>query len=157
MAVLKIRQGDKMAILEKNRIKLQATAVDKQDAIRQAGELLVSSGCVAAPYVDGMLAREETMSTYLGNGVSIPHGQFDDRAHIKQTGISVLQIPAGVLWEDDERAYLIIGIAANSDEHMTVLSNLAEAIEDPDMADQLAQTDDVDLILRSLNGVPDSA
>jgi mannitol PTS system EIIA component len=148
-----------MAILEKNRIKLQATAVNKQDAIRQAGALLVESGCVAPPYVDGMLAREATMSTYLGNGVSIPHGQFEDREHIKQTGISVLQIPAGVVWEEDdnELAYLIIGIAANSDEHMTVLSNLAEAIEDPDMAEQLAQTTDVDLILNCLNGVPDSA
>lgn len=147
-----------MAILEKNRIKLRATAVDKQDAIRQAGALLVDSGCVAAPYVEGMLARESTMSTYLGNGVSIPHGQFDDRQHIKQTGISVLQVPAGVAWEDDddELAYLIIGIAANSDEHITVLSNLAEAIEDPEMAEQLAQTQDVDLILNCLNGVPDS-
>jgi phosphocarrier protein FPr len=148
-----------MAILEKNRIKLQATAVNKEDAIRQAGALLVESGCVAAPYVDGMLAREATMSTYLGNGVSIPHGQYEDREHIKQTGISVLQVPAGVAWDDDdedELAYLIIGIAANSDEHMTVLSNLAEAIEDPDMAERLAQTHDADLIMNCLNGVPDS-
>lgn len=148
-----------MAILEKNRIKLQATAVDKQDAIRQAGALLVDSGCVAAPYVDGMLAREVTMSTYLGNGVSIPHGQYDDRAHVKQTGISVLQVPAGIVWDEDdedEMAYLIIGIAAVGDEHMTVLSNLAEAIEDPDMAEQLAQTNDANLILDCLNGVPDS-
>jgi phosphocarrier protein FPr len=148
-----------MAILEKNRIKLQATAVNKQDAIRQAGALLVDSGCVATPYVEGMLAREATMSTYLGNGVSIPHGQYEDREHIQQTGISVLQVPAGVPWDeedDDELAYLIIGIAANSDEHMTVLSNLAEAIEDPDMAERLAQTHDVDLIMNCLNGVPDS-
>lgn len=145
-----------MAILEKDRILLQATAVDKQDAIRQAGELLVKSGCVAAPYVDGMLAREATMSTYLGNGVSIPHGQFEDREHIIKTGISVLQVPAGVAWEDDEMAYLIIGIAANSDEHMDVLANLAEAIEDPENADKLAQTEDADLIFNSLNGVPDS-
>ena len=148
-----------MAILEKNRIKLQATAVNKEDAIRQAGALLVESGCVAAPYVEGMLARETTMSTYLGNGVSIPHGQYEDREHIKQTGISVLQVPAGVTWDDDdedELAYLIIGIAANSDEHMTVLSNLAEAIEDPDMAKELAQTTNADLIMNCLNGVPDS-
>jgi phosphocarrier protein FPr len=148
-----------MAILEKNRIRLQATAVNKEDAIRQAGALLVESGCVAAPYVEGMLAREATMSTYLGNGVSIPHGQYEDREHIKQTGISVLQVPAGVTWDDDdedELAYLIIGIAANSDEHMTVLSNLAEAIEDPDMAEELARTNDADLIMNCLNGVPDS-
>ena len=104
-----------MAILATDRIRLQANATDKIDAIRQAGDLLVTSGCVEAPYVDGMLAREETMSTYLGNGVSIPHGEYDDRAYIKQTGISVLQVPEGVEWEDGEKAYLIIGIAASKD------------------------------------------
>ncbi|WP_420631091.1 PTS sugar transporter subunit IIA [Candidatus Leptofilum sp.] len=148
-----------MAILEKNRIKLQATAVDKQDAIRQAGALLVESGCVEAAYVDGMLAREATMSTYLGNGVSIPHGQYDNREHIKQTGISVLQVPAGIVWDEDdedELAYLVIGIAAKGDEHMNVLANLAEAVEDEEMAEEMARTEDVDLILNALNGVPDS-
>ena len=147
-----------MAILEKNRIKLGATAVNKQDAIRQAGALLVDSGCVAAPYVDGMLAREATMSTYLGNGVAIPHGQYENRGDVNQTGISVLQVPAGIVWDEDdedELAYLVIGIAAIGDEHMDVLANLAEAIEDPDLAEELARTKDVALILKCLNGVPD--
>ncbi|GJM40227.1 MAG: hypothetical protein DHS20C20_05090 [Ardenticatenaceae bacterium] len=149
-----------MAVLEKNRIKLQATATDKLDAIRQAGNLLVESGCVEAAYVEGMLARESTMSTYLGNGVSIPHGQYDNRDHVIKTGISVLQVPAGIVWDDDdedELAFLIIGIAAKGDEHMTVLSNLADAIEDEEMAEEMARTEDVDLILKALNGVPDSA
>jgi len=43
-----------MAILSKDRISLQASATDKADAIRKAGELLVSSGCVLPEYVDGM-------------------------------------------------------------------------------------------------------
>ncbi len=139
-----------MAILSVDRIRLGATAVDKADAIRQAGDLLVNSGCVQAGYVQGMLAREQTMSTYLGNGVSIPHGQFDNRADILQTGISVLQIPAGVEWEDGEKAYLIIGIAASSDEHIGVLANLAEVIEDEDMTQALIQTADPELILTQL-------
>ena len=131
-----------MAILATNRIRLKANATDKIDAIRQAGDLLVTSGCVEAPYVDGMLAREETMSTYLGNGVSIPHGEYDDRAYIKQTGISVLQVPEGVEWEDGEKAYLIIGIAASKDDHVGVLANLAEAIEDEAVTQHLITTDD---------------
>lgn len=139
-----------MAILATNRIKLQATAEDKSDAIRQAGQLLVDSGCVKAKYVDGMLAREETMSTYLGNGVSIPHGEYDNRADILQTGISVLQLPDGVEWEDDEKAYLVIGIAASSDDHMGILVNLAEVIEDEDLTLELVQTTDPTLILDSL-------
>lgn len=140
-----------MAILSTERIQLQATAQDKSDAIRKAGKLLVDSGCVQPRYVEGMLAREETMSTYLGNGVSIPHGQYENREDILQTGISVLQLPEGVVWEDDgEKAYLIIGIAASSDEHVGVLSNLAEVIEDEEMTEQLIQTTDTALILQQL-------
>ena len=140
-----------MAILSPDRIQLQATALDKSDAIRQAGQLLVASGCVQARYVDGMLAREEVMSTYLGNGVSIPHGQYDNREDILQTGISVLQIPAGVEWEDGEKAYLVIGIAASSDEHVGVLANLAEVIEDEDLTARLSQTTDPMMVLNELS------
>jgi mannitol/fructose-specific phosphotransferase system IIA component len=139
-----------MGILAKDRIRLQATARDRDDAIRQAGELLVQSGCVNPAYVDGMLARESTMSTYLGNGVSIPHGEYDDREHILQTGISVLQLENGVEWEDGEQAFLIIGIAAAGDDHVGVLANLAEAIEDEEVAGQLISTTDPDLILSTL-------
>ncbi len=140
-----------MTVLSVERIQLGATAVDKLDAIRQAGQLLVSSGCVEAGYIDGMLAREATMSTYLGNGVSIPHGTFDNKEQIRQTGISVLQLPAGVEWEDGEKAYLVIGIAASSDEHVGVLSSLAEVIEDEDTTQLLITTSDPQVILTHLS------
>lgn len=140
-----------MSIVSIETVRLQVQVRDKQDAIRQAGELLVQSGCVAPTYVRGMLAREQTMSTYLGNGVAIPHGQHENLVDVRRTGISVLQIPDGVEWEPGERAYLVIGIAANADEHVGVLANLAEVIEDPDAADQLARTTDPMQIIERLN------
>ena len=140
-----------MPIVSIETVRLQVQVRDKQDAIRQAGELLVQGGCVAPAYVSGMLAREQTMSTYLGNGVAIPHGQHENLADVRRTGISVVQIPDGVEWEPGERAYLIIGIAANADEHVGVLANLAEVIEDPDAADQLVRTTDPMLIIERLN------
>jgi mannitol/fructose-specific phosphotransferase system IIA component len=140
-----------MPIVSIETVRLQVQVRDKQDAIRQAGELLVQDGCVAPAYVRGMLAREQTMSTYLGNGVAIPHGQHENLADVRRTSISVLQIPDGVEWEPGERAYLVIGIAANADEHVGVLANLAEVIEDPDAADQLARTTDPMLIIERLN------
>lgn len=139
-----------MSVLELSRIKLSGTAVTKEDAIRQAGELLVSTGCVAPRYVEGMLAREATMSTYLGEGVAIPHGEYDFREDIVKTGISVFQVPAGVIWEDDEKAYIIIGIAASADEHVGVLANLAEAIEDEDIIHLLRTTTDPKKVLAIL-------
>lgn len=140
-----------MSIVSIETVRLQVQVRDKQDAIQQAGELLVQSGCVAPTYVRGMLAREQTMSTYLGNGVAIPHGQHENLVDVRRTGISVLQIPDGVEWEPGERAYLVIGIAANADEHVGVLANLAEVIEDPDAADQLARTTDPMQIIERLN------
>jgi mannitol/fructose-specific phosphotransferase system IIA component len=140
-----------MAILSIERVRLNAAAANRSDAIRQAGELLVQSGCVSPAYIDGMLAREETMSTYLGSGVSIPHGLYENREDIFQTGISVLQIPAGVDWGDGDTAYLVVGIAASSDEHVSVLASLAEAIEDEDTTRLMIETNDPEVILKCLS------
>jgi phosphocarrier protein FPr len=139
-----------MTILSTDRIALQASAANKTDAIRRAGELLVQSGCVLPQYVDGMLTREQSMSTSLGNGVAIPHGVFENRAHILKTGISVLQLPAGVSWGEDEKIYLVIGIAASSDEHVGVLSNLADVIDDDNNLAELFHTTDPEVIVKYL-------
>jgi len=143
-----------MAILTEELVRLNATATTKEAAIQIAGELLVQAGRVAPAYVEGMLARESTMSTYMGNCVAIPHGEYDNRADIIETGISVVQFPEGVVWEEDERAYLVIGIAAAADEHVSVLANLAEVIEEPEDAEILIQTKDAHVIVERLGRSP---
>jgi mannitol/fructose-specific phosphotransferase system IIA component len=140
----------KMSILSKDRISLQVTATDKADAIRKAGELLVTSGCVLPQYVDGMLAREQSMSTSLGNGIAIPHGVLENREHILKTGISVLQLKDGVEWDEGEKVFMIIGIAASSDEHVGVLSNLAEAVDNEETLAELLKTTDPDVVIKYL-------
>jgi len=139
-----------MTILSKERISLQASATDKADAIRKAGELLVITGCVLPEYIDGMLKREESMSTSLGNGVAIPHGVYENRDHILQTGISVLQLVEPVEWEEGDRVYMIIGIAASADEHVGVLSNLADVIDDEESLAELLKTSDPDIVVKYL-------
>lgn len=139
-----------MSIISKNRISLQASAIDKADAIRQAGQLLVKTGCVLPEYVDGMLAREQSMSTSLGNGVAIPHGLHENRDHILKTGISVLQLVNGVEWDDGDTVSLIIGIAAAQDEHVEVLSNLADVIDDEKNLAELLETTDPDVVVKYL-------
>ena len=139
-----------MSILSKDRISLQASATDKLDAIRKAGELLVKSGCVLPEYVDGMLKREESMSTSLGNGVAIPHGVYENRDHIVNTGISVLQLADAVEWDDGDKVFMVIGIAAAGDEHVGVLSNLAEVIDNEETLSELLKTNDPDVIVKYL-------
>ena len=142
-----------MAILSEETVQLNVPTTSKEDAIRQAGELLVKGGYVSPSYIKGMLAREQTMSTYIGNGVAIPHGTFDDKESIHSTGISVVQYPEGVVWDADEgeTAYLVIGIAATANEHVGVLSNLAEAIEEPESAEQLIRATDPMVIIERLS------
>lgn len=138
-------------ILTLESIHVQGNAVSKEDAIRKAGDLLVKVGCVKPEYIESMLDREKMMSTYVGNGVSIPHGEFEGLSLVNRTGISVFQVPEGVEWEDGELAYLVVGIAATGDEHLQVLQNLATVIEDLETAELLAQTDDPALIFEKLN------
>ena len=149
-----------MAILSKDRISLQANATDKADAIRKAGELLVSSNCVLPEYIDGMLAREQSMSTSLGNGVAIPHGIYENREHILQTGISVLQLTEGIVWDEEDesqKVFLVIGIAASSDDHVGVLSNLAEVVDDEESLNKLLKTDDPEVVLKYLGEKEESS
>lgn len=143
-----------MLVLTPNLVQLGATAADKTEAIRQAGELLVRAGCVAPAYVAGMHARERTMSTYLGAGVAIPHGTYDDLSLVKRTAISVLQIPAGVEWEPGETAYLVVGIAAVGDEHMDVLARLGELVEDEAITKWLFSATEPDAVVECLSRTP---
>ena len=49
---------------------------------------------------------------------------------IQYTGLSVLQLPEGVEWNSGEIVYLVVGIAARSDEHIDVLAKLTDVLED---------------------------
>jgi mannitol/fructose-specific phosphotransferase system IIA component len=139
-----------MAILSKERISLQASAIDKMDAVRKAGELLVKTGCVLPEYVDGMLAREKSASTCLGNGIAIPHGLYENRDHILQSGLSIVQFAQGVEWDIGKKVYLVIGIAASSDEHVSVFANLSRIIDDKNILAELFSTLDPGVILNHL-------
>ena len=141
-----------LAVLTRETVLLAAQATGKVDAIKQSGEVLVKAGYVAPSYVDGMLAREEVLSTYLGNGVAIPHGQPEDLESVYHTGLSVLQLPEGVEWEPGEKAYLVIGLAATfaSDEHIDVLANLVEVLQDPETTRRLVHATDPMIIVERL-------
>lgn len=146
-----------MITINERQILLQARAEDKQAAIFQAGQLLVESGCIEAGYIASMLNREKVANTYLGNGISIPHGMPADRDLIKQTGISVVQFPVGVSWNPGDTAHLIVGIAAKSDEHIEVLKRLTRVLGNKAEVDRLVQTTDPRDIIEALTGERPSA
>jgi phosphocarrier protein FPr len=131
-------------------VRLAAQARDKTEAIRIAGSLLVDSGNMQSGYIDSMLLREKVANTYLGNGIAIPHGLPKDRDLIVHTGISVTQFPNGVSWNQGETVYLVVAIAARSDEHIELLANLTDVLDDPETVQRLARTVRVEDIIERL-------
>ena len=132
-------------ILKKSNIKLGLKNIEKEEAIKMAGQLLVDSGYVDPEYVEAMLLREEQLSTYIGKGVAIPHGVGKAKDNIKKSGMVVLQFPEGVSF-GEEKVCLLIGIAAVGNEHLNILSNIATALEDDDHIEGLNSTKNVDEI-----------
>jgi phosphoenolpyruvate-protein phosphotransferase len=136
--------------LEQSNVQLKARVGSKKEAIGQVGSLLVNSRYIKPGYIDSMMAREKVANTYLGNGISIPHGLPKDRDLILRTGISVLQVPDGVEWNPGERVSLVVGIAARSDEHLELLANLTHVLADEATVRRLSRTDDPSDIIRAL-------
>ncbi len=140
-----------MLTLTESQVRLGCAADDKTAAIRLAGQVLQGEGFIDPPYIDSMVRREEIAATYLGNGIAIPHGLPSARDHVRATGVVVVQFPDGVDWGTGEPAYVVVGIAATSDEHLQVLSNLTGVLGDAEAARRLAVTTDPADIVAALN------
>lgn len=143
--------------LSQQDIHLGAAASYKQEAIRQVAAALTQAGRVSEGYVDGMLARELQTSTYLGNGIAIPHGTTDTRDLVLDTGVQVFQFPQGITWGEGQTAYVVIGIAARSDEHLGLLRQLTHVLSDDSVADRLAKTDSAEELRSLLMGEKNAA
>ena len=124
------------ALIAEDSIRLTATATDRLDAVRQCGQALLDAGAVDETYIDAMLQREQSVSTFVGEGVAIPHGTLAGKEAVKRDALVVLRFPDGVDWDGNE-VEVCVGIAATGGGHIALLSQLAEILLDPDKAERL--------------------
>ena len=141
--------------LPESNIHLAASADNKQQAITLAANALEQAGYVESGYLQGMLGREQQTSTFLGNGIAIPHGTLETRRMVKNTGVQIFQFPQGIEWGEGNIAYVVIGIAARSDEHLALLRQLTHVLGDEDTAAKLATLTDVKKFRAILMGEAD--
>lgn len=137
------------SILAPGSVRLGLAPVSKEEAIRLCGQVLLEAGAVTPDYIDGMFARELQVSTYLGEGVSIPHGTNESRGFVLAPALGFLQFPSGIDW-DGNTVKLCIPIASAADDHLPILAALAEVLLDADAAERLRTTDSVDEVLELL-------
>lgn len=141
---------EKKELLYRENIRVNCKADTQEAVIRQVGQMLVDSGYVDPAYVDGMLEREKSFSTFMGNGLALPHGVEAVKKDIKASGIAVMTFPEGTDWGGNQ-VNVVIGIAGVGEEHLEILSVIADKMLDEAAAAQVA-SGDVDTVYQILKG-----
>lgn len=139
-------------ILTLAQIKVPGTAGTKDDAIREAGEILVEAGAVTPAYVDAMFEREKSVSTYMGNYLAIPHGTNEAKDSITKSALSVVRYDSPIDWDGNEVRFAV-GIAGVNNGHLEILSKIAIVFADTDEVDKLVAAASAQEIYDLLNAV----
>jgi len=95
----------------------------------------------------GLLQRENTMTTYLGLGVALPHLRVKMR---RRYVLAIGRSQAGIRYDglkDNERIHLIIMLIADETarDYLQVLASLARLVKEPEFVHSLIQAPDLDL------------
>ena len=128
-------------LLAEQSVVLRGFASTRNEAITEAGELLVDVGAVEPSYIASMHEREESVSTHMGNGLAIPHGTNDAKSAIRRSAISFVRYPNGLDW-NGHQVHFVVGIAGAGDDHLALLSNLGKVFVDRDKVAQLEAAQD---------------
>lgn len=123
-------------ILTEDNIKLSGEAKDKEQAIAEAGRILVEQGYVSDDYVEKMFEREKSVSTYMGNLLAIPHGTDNAKEEVYQSGLAIVFYDNPIDWDGNE-VRLVIGIAGKGNEHLELLSSIATSCSELENVEKL--------------------
>ncbi|MDK4265415.1 PTS sugar transporter subunit IIA [Staphylococcus warneri] len=117
----------------------------QNEAIEKAGQALVDSGAVTENYIQAMKDREDVVSTFMGNGLAIPHGTEEAKGNVIQSGLTLLQIPEGVDWNGEE-VKVVVGIAGKDGEHLDLLSKIAITFSEEENLERIINAKSADEI-----------
>lgn len=123
-------------LLPASSIVLDASAVERDDAVRAAGALLRDAGAVDDAYVGAMLERERIVSTYVGEGIALPHATVGSGSEVLGDALALLRFPEEIDWDGD-RVRVVIAIAAHGRGYIGLISQLASTLLDPVRAESL--------------------
>lgn len=139
----------RIPVLKKENIVLGAKFPDKLAAINACADLLIGGGYADESYRKDMIARDQDVSVYIGNGVALPHGLASSKETIQSSGICFYQVPEGVDF-DGQTAYLVIGVAGKGDEHIDILGQIATCMCEEENLQKLIHAKTADEVLEIL-------
>lgn len=139
-------------ILDRVNVIDAGTATTRDEAIQEAGGLLVAAGAVEPGYIASMRDRERTVSTFMGNGLAIPHGTNEAKDEIKRSALSFIRYANPIDWGGEEVRF-VVGIAGLNNEHLDILSKIAIIFSEEDDVQKLIEASDADALFALLGDV----
>jgi diadenylate cyclase len=142
-------------IIARGRI-VDLVSLDLETALQELLEVCVGKFPDLKPesLLKGLLARESTMTTYLGFGVALPHVRVKmSRRYVLAIGRSRVGIRHdGAL--ADERVHLIVMLIAgeNARDYLQVLASIARQVKDQELVQNLVNAPDLDALYERLIG-----
>lgn len=143
--IVKKMMAENKEILKKEHILLNCKSVTSDAAIVSIGKMLMNAGYIKEPYIEGMLNRDHSLTTFIGNMIAIPHGEYEVKQYVDETGLAVMIYPDGIDWHNEE-VKIVIGIAAKNDDHMEILANIATKLCEIEVVEKIVASQDVDYI-----------
>jgi PTS system mannitol-specific IIA component len=139
-------------IVTKDLIIASGAATTKDEAIQEAGNLLLAADAVTPAYVDAMQERERSISTYMGSYLAIPHGTNESKETIKHSAVSLVRYVNPIDWDGNE-VRIVVGIAGVNNEHLSILSKIAIIFSDEVEAKKMLDATTVDELYQLLGDV----
>ncbi|MFC9354206.1 PTS mannitol transporter subunit IICBA [Arthrobacter sp. NPDC057013] len=133
-------------ILVPESVVLAGSASTRDAAIDEAGQLLLARGAVDEDYIRAMHEREESVSTYMGSFLAIPHGTNAAKDHIRKSAVSVIRYPEGIDW-NGKQVKFVVGVAGVNNEHLHILSSIAKVFTNKAQVAQLEAATSVEEVL----------
>ena len=138
-----------LEVLPNDNIIIDNSVTTKEDALIKINQKFVEGGYTTEKYLDGMKEKESEFHTNMGNGLAIPHGSYDYKSEILNTGLVVIVNKNGITW-NDEKVYLVIGIAGKGDEHLEILSKIATEFDTEEKVKEIVELADKEKIKKAL-------
>ncbi len=140
-------------LLSADRIVLLVEPTDRESVLDAAARLLSGASATHAEAIGQCLRQRERLgSTAIGHGVAIPHGRSDVFQETRAAFLR-LQHPVDFDASDGEPVDLVFAMAVPehfTQQHLQLLSQLAERFADPAFCDALRQAADADALRRVL-------
>ncbi len=104
-----------------------------------------------------MLAREQQTSTYLGNGIAIPHGTTDTRDQVLKNRRKSVPVPAGASCGAKDRLRMLLSVLPPVLMNTGLLRQLTHVLSDDSVAEQLQSATTAEELRALLMGEKQSA